>query len=96
MAGPEKVTLSIGERQYQVFVQGGLGGRRAVLEFDGDTIRFLTSFDDCKGTSTDRWQVQADTLTLTLIGDEPWENRRYRLAGRSFTREAPLSTTSTP
>ena len=96
MTGNERVTLSITDGRYEIFVQRGLGGRPANLEFEGDMIHFLTSFDDCEARSTYRWQVQGDTLSLTPIGDEPCENRRYRLAGRSFTREAAASTSSTP
>jgi len=74
----------------------GAGSRfRPTAEYDGDTIRFLTTVDNCDQVAVYQWQVDGDTLVLTPVGEDPCANRRFFLGAGTFTREGEASTTTT-
>lgn len=94
-AGTDRVTLTLADGAYQISIPGGGSRFRPKAEYDGDTIRFLTTTDGCDQLGLYRWQVDGATLTLTQMGEDPCANRRFFLGGRTFTREADASTSTT-
>jgi hypothetical protein len=95
-AGVDTVTLAIFDGGYQIFVKGGGGGFRADAEFDADTVRFVTTADQCDLPGEYHWEIDGETLTLTPIAGDPCANRKFFLGGGRFVRLADTSTTTAP
>lgn len=93
-AGADTVTLVIFDGGYQIFIKGGGGGSRAEAEFEADTVRFLTTADQCDLPGEYHWRVDGESLRLTSIAEDPCANRRFFLGGREFVRQAESPTTT--
>lgn len=87
MAGKDKVTLTLADGGYQISIAGTGSRFRPKLEYDGDTIRFLTTVDNCDQLAVYRWHIDGETLTLTPVDEDPCANRRFNLSAETFTRE---------
>lgn len=94
MAGADRITLTLADGSYQISIAGAGARFRPKVEYEGDTIRFLTTVDNCDQLAVYRWQVDGDTLTLTPVGDDQCANRRFFLGAGTFTREGASTTTT--
>jgi hypothetical protein len=80
----DKPVLTITDFKYTI---ERLGIGTGSIEVTGDQIRFFGS-SLCSGDGVYRWSIEAGTLALAPVGEDPCANRADAIRNRPFRRMA--------